>query len=93
MPYQKKPKTSYRSTKTGLKFPKKAHVVVALAGGVLEDVHVILDRKKARAKRDELARAHGLVGEQYMDSPHGKECRWSDLDEDEIHLHEVNLEW
>jgi hypothetical protein len=89
MPYQKKPKPSYRSVR---KFPKKAHVIVALAGGGLEEVHVILDRKKARAKRDELAKAYGLEGKEYTESPHGKECRWSDLDEDEVHMHKVDVE-
>jgi hypothetical protein len=60
----------------------------------LEDVHVILDKKKAKAKRDELARTHGLVGKQYTETPcaQGKECRWSDLDEDEVHMHKVDVE-
>jgi hypothetical protein len=88
--YRKKSKTSY--TKGASKFPKKAHVVIALAGGSLEDVQVIVDRKKAKAKRDELAKAYGLEGKEYTESPHGKECRWSDLDEDEVHMHKVDIE-
>jgi hypothetical protein len=77
MSYRKKSKTRYTKTR-----PKKAHVVIALAGGVLEDVHVIVDRKKAKKKRDELAKRYGLEGEEYTQSPHGKDCRWSDLDEE-----------
>jgi len=92
MPYQRRPKTSYGSRKTGPKLPRKAHVVIAMAGGVLEDVHVILDKKKAKAKRDELAKVYGLEGKEYTESPHGKDCRWSDLDEDEVHMHQVDVE-
>jgi hypothetical protein len=50
MPYQKKPKTSYRSPSTEPKFPKKAHVIVDLAGCSLEEVHVILDPRKLRRR-------------------------------------------
>jgi hypothetical protein len=67
-------------------------VVIALTGGSLEDVHVFTDRKKAKAKRDELAKRYGLEGEEYTESPHGKDCRWSDLDEDEVHMHKVDVE-
>jgi hypothetical protein len=91
MPYQKRAKTSYGRNPTST-LPKKAHVVVALAGGVLEEAHVVLNRKKAQAKRDELAKAYGLEGKQYTKSPHGKDCRWSDLDEDEVHMHRVDVE-
>lgn len=91
MPYQKRAKASY-GRKPTFKLLTKAHVVVALSGGVLEEVHVILDRKKAKAKRDKLAKKYDLVGKQYTESPHGKECRWCDLDEDEVHLHKVDVE-
>jgi hypothetical protein len=86
MPYQKKLTSNYS------KFPKKAHIVVALAGGKLEELHVFRDRKKAKAKRDELARIYGLEGEDYEKSPHGKDCQWSALDEDEVHMHKVDVE-
>ena len=58
------------------------------------EVHVIIDPKKTKAKRDELAKEHDLEGKQYTEG-HNKECkdcRQSDLDEDEIHLHKVNVE-
>lgn len=90
--YRKRAKPSYGSKQAITKFPKKVHVVIALAGGSLEEVHVILDCKKAKAKRDELAKAYGLEGKEYTESPHGKDCRWSDLDEDEVHMHKVDAE-
>jgi hypothetical protein len=62
MTYNKKANTGYGNRKPSIKLPKKAHVVLALRGGTLEEVHVILDPKKAKAKRDELAKAHDLVG-------------------------------
>jgi hypothetical protein len=92
MPYQKRAKTGYRFKKTGLRLSKKAHVVVALTGGSLEELHVFRDRKKAKAKRDELAKRYGLEGEECKESPHGKDCRWSALDEDEVHMHQVDVE-
>jgi hypothetical protein len=92
MSYQKKNKSNYRTKNAASRFPRKAHVVVALAGGSLEAVHVFRDRKKAKAKRDELAKTYGLEGEEYEENPHGRDCRWSNLDEDEVHMHRVDIE-
>jgi hypothetical protein len=91
MSYRKKTNSSYASKHAETKFPKKVHVVVATVGS-LEELHVFSDRKKAKAKRDELAKEYGLEGEEYEKSPHGKDCRWSDLNEDEVHMHKVNVE-
>lgn len=94
MQYNKKSNVGYGNRKPLVKLPKKAHIVLSLEGGHLGEVHVIIDPKKAKAKRDELAKEHDLIGKQYTEG-HNKECkdcRQSDLDEDEVHLHKVNVE-
>ena len=94
MTYNKKANAGYGNRKAANKLQKKVNVVLALEGGHLGEVHVIMDPKKAKAERDKLAKEHDLVGKQYTEghSEECKACRQSNLDEDEVHLHKVDVE-
>jgi hypothetical protein len=66
------------------------HVVVGVLGGCLADIEVFADINDARKARDGLAKTYGLSNKDKPDNQHSQECRWND--ENEIHLHSVELE-
>jgi hypothetical protein len=92
MSYTKKSRSSYRVKKYSKS--KKVNVVLALEGGHLGEIHVMTNHNKAIAQRNKLAKEHDLIGKQYMENHNKrcKDCRQCDLDEDEVHLHRVDIE-
>lgn len=67
----------------------KIYVLIGIWHGCLNDVTAYMDVVQARMARDELLKEYDLTDEDKPDNAHSEECRWND--ENEVHLHEVEL--
>lgn len=67
----------------------KIFVLVGIWKGCLNDVIALNDLDLAKTARDTLLKKYDLTDEDKPENQHSQECRWND--ENEIHLHEVEL--
>ena len=67
----------------------KVFIIIGIWAGCLQDVQAFTDQEKARAQRKVMLKDYGLTDDDKPDNQHSPECRWND--ENELHLHEVEM--
>jgi hypothetical protein len=70
----------------------KVFIIVGIMGGTCRGVSAHLNQEKARAQRTALLTAYDLTDDDKPDNRHNPECRWRDDHDNELHLHEVELQ-